>query len=203
MWLQALTPALNAIRDKLRKYYAVTKLPFVYPNSVIFQPRGKLSLFNQVSWSDYEREYDAESYSRRCRNKFVQEYENGDFSVSFELPSSVRKRPHSAIDDDDDDEYEQILQRLNVTTNSNEYDRYISSPRVNYKIFVLEWWRQNEINYSQLSRMMRGTLAVSAIGAGVERQFSRFERVITSLRHRLNPETVYEIMMYKNHLART
>src|SRR5436190_21061956 len=51
--------------------------------------------------------------------------------------------------------------------------------------------------------MMRDTLAVSAIEADVERQFSRFERVITSLRHRLNPEIVYEIMMYKNHLART
>ncbi|TMC16303.1 MAG: hAT transposon family protein [Chloroflexi bacterium] len=119
------------------------------------------------------------------------------------MPSSVRKRPHSAIDDDDDDEYEQVLQRLDATTNSNEYDRYISSPRVNYKISVLEWWRQNETNYPQLSRMVRDTLAVPATGAGVERQFSRSGRVITSLRHRLNPETVYEIMMYKNHLART
>lgn len=64
MWLQALAPALNAIRDKLRKYYSATDLLFVYPNSIIFQPRAKLSLFKQASWSGYGSSYDAESYSR-------------------------------------------------------------------------------------------------------------------------------------------
>ena len=49
---------------------------------------------------------------------------------------------------------------------------------------------------------MRDTLAVPATGAGVERQFSRSGRIVTSLRYRLNPETVHEIMMYENHLAR-
>jgi hypothetical protein len=50
--------------------------------------------------------------------------------------------------------------------------------------------------------MVRDTLAVPATGAGVERQFSYSGRIMTSLRRRLSPETVYEIMMYKNHLAR-
>jgi hAT family C-terminal dimerisation region len=50
--------------------------------------------------------------------------------------------------------------------------------------------------------MVRDTLAVPAIGAGVETQFSRSGRIITPLRHRLSPETVNEIMMYKNHLDR-
>ena len=50
--------------------------------------------------------------------------------------------------------------------------------------------------------MVRDTLAIPATGAGVERQFSRSGRIMASLRRRLSPETVYEIMMYKNHLAR-
>jgi len=50
--------------------------------------------------------------------------------------------------------------------------------------------------------MVRDTLAVPATGAGVERQFSCSGRIITPLRNRLEPETVKEIMMYKNHLAR-
>jgi len=199
VWLQALAPALNAIRDKLRKYYSASDLLFVYPNSIIFQPRAKLSLFKQASWSGYGSSYDAESYSRRCRNKFMQEYEN---EFTFPSSSPTRKRPHSAIDNDNDDEYEQALQLLDSTAHANEYDRYISSPRVDYKIAILEWWRQNEGNYPQLSRMVRDTLAVPATGAGVERQFSRSGRIITPLRCRLNPETVYEIMMYKNHLTR-
>ena len=45
-------------------------------------------------------------------------------------------------------------------------------------------------------------MAVPATGAGVERQFSRSGRIVTPLRHRLNPETVHDIMMYKNDLAR-
>ena len=50
--------------------------------------------------------------------------------------------------------------------------------------------------------MMRDTLAVPATGAGVERQFSSSGRIMISLRRQLSPDTVYEIMMYKNHLAR-
>ena len=49
---------------------------------------------------------------------------------------------------------------------------------------------------------MRDTLAVPATDASVERQFSRLGRIMTSLRRRLSPETVYEIMMYKNQLLR-
>ena len=37
---------------------------------------------------------------------------------------------------------------------------------------------------------------------GVERQFSRSGRVVTPLRHCLQPYSVHEIMMYKNHLSR-
>jgi hypothetical protein len=50
--------------------------------------------------------------------------------------------------------------------------------------------------------MVRDTLAVPATGAGVERQFNSSGRIMTSLRRRLSPDTIKEIMMYKNHLAR-
>ena len=50
--------------------------------------------------------------------------------------------------------------------------------------------------------MIRDTLAVSAIGASVERAFSLFDRVVTVTRSQLSPETIFDIMMYKNHLSR-
>jgi len=50
--------------------------------------------------------------------------------------------------------------------------------------------------------MVVDTLAVPPNGAGVERQFGRSGRIVTSLRRRLSPKTVYEIMMYKNQLLR-
>ena len=50
--------------------------------------------------------------------------------------------------------------------------------------------------------MARDYLAVPATGAGVEREFSKSGRVATSLRSRLSSNTITDIMLYKNHLAR-
>ena len=197
--MKILASTLDALRDKLRKYYSLTDLLFVYPNAIIFNPREKLELFKKPNWSGYGAEYNAESYSCRCRSKFIQDYENNE--VGSPSPILPPKRPYSAIDDEDE-EWEQVLQSVGSKKNVNEYDRYISSPLVNYKIPVLEWWRQNESDYPQLRLMVRDTLAVPATGVGVERQFSSSGRIMTSLRRRLSPDTVYEIMMYKNHLVR-
>ena len=68
---------------------------------------------------------------------------------------------------------------LNPTSTTNEYDRYVQAPPVNYKISVLDWWRVNGHLYPQLSRMVRDTLAVPATGAGVECVFSLSGQVIT------------------------
>ena len=51
--------------------------------------------------------------------------------------------------------------------------------------------------------MARDTFAVSATGAGVERQFSLSGRVATWGRALLKPETICEIMRYKDYLNRT
>ena len=50
--------------------------------------------------------------------------------------------------------------------------------------------------------MARDTLAVPATGASVERAFSLSGRVVTVIRTQLSPETIRDIMLYKNHLAR-
>ena len=50
--------------------------------------------------------------------------------------------------------------------------------------------------------MIRDTLAVPAIGADVEHVFSLCSRVVTVIRSQLNPEMIFDIMMYKNHLSR-
>src|SRR5205085_9294010 len=136
------------------------------------------------------------------REKYVKDYQN-NFREHTRSHSPIlpAKRQYSAINDQDE-EWEKVLQSIAWDKNTNEYDRYISSPVVTYQIPVLEWWRQHESEYPRLSLMVRDTLAVPATGAGVERQFSRSGRIVTPLRHRLNPETVHEIMMYKNHLAR-
>ena len=98
-WLTALAPALRSLNVKLRKYYNKTAKACVYPNGVIFQPHGKLSLFKTYSWE----EGDIDKYSQACRDKYVSEYE-GISPVDVSPPNASPKRNFSQIDDDN--EYE-------------------------------------------------------------------------------------------------
>ena len=108
----------------------------VYPNGVIFQLRGKLSLFKTYSWD----ESDINKYSQACQDRYVSEYEG--ISPVDALPSMASntsaKQSFSQIDDDDPD-YEEFLSSLNPNSTTNEYDRYIQSLPINFHIAVLEW----------------------------------------------------------------
>ena len=150
-WLKALASVLDMLWDKLRKYYSLTDASFVYPNATIFQPRGKLGLFNRSNFSAYGPNYTADAYSRRCRDRFIRDYQNNE--IRSPLPTIPRKRPNSAIDNQDD-EWEQVLQSIALEKTLNEYDRYISSPLVTYAIPVLDWWHQNDSGYPKLSLMV-------------------------------------------------
>ena len=48
-----------------------------------------------------------------------------------------------------------------------------------------------------VSKMARDVLAVPATGAGVEREFSISERIMTKQRNRLSPTTIRDLMQYK------
>ena len=100
--------------------------------------------------------------------------------------------------EDEDEAYEAFLNSLSTNSHPNEYDRYVSSPISEQWIPILQWWRDNGSQYPHVSLMVRDTLAVPATGAGVEREFSW----TSHFRHRLSPETVHEIVMYKNYLKR-
>ena len=89
------------------------------------------------------------------------------------------------------------------TTTLNEYDRYIQSPVLKYKISELDYWRDvSNTEFPQLAMMARDTLAVPATGAGVEREFGLSGQVVTRLRARLHAQTISNIMMYKSYLIR-
>jgi len=161
---------------------SATDHKFVYTDAVIFQARGKLTLFKQQSWS----EEDLQKYSDDCRQRYIDEYESRGSSPN---PQIGQKRPHSAIDDEED-EYEKALQSL-AGQATNEYDRYIHSPILKYKIDELDYWRDaSNLEFQQLSMMVRNTLAVPGTGAGVEREFSVSVRVATAVRCRLSPEAI-------------
>ena len=61
---------LFILKIKLQKYYKKTKKIFIYSNNIIFQSRGKLSLFKQYNWNE---KY-IEKYLNTCKERYINEY---------------------------------------------------------------------------------------------------------------------------------
>jgi hypothetical protein len=123
--------------------------------------------------------------------------------TSNEMAAPVGKRKYQSDDDDSDDE-DTITGRRRAKAKhiiSNEFDQYLAAPSVEDKD-TLGWWRNHAQFYPQLSMMARDTFAVPATGAGVEQEFSKSGRIATPTRARLRPDTISEMMMYKNYLIR-
>ena len=118
------------------------------------------------------------------------------------------KRKYSAISQDGD--FEQFIYSIqSQVPPQNEFDIYIKASPILLEPGVqpdvqsaLNWWAKNQDIYPGLSRMARDTLAVPCTGAGVERQFSKSRRATPWTRARLSPETIGQIMMYKDYLRR-
>ena len=191
-WIEALQPALGAMREKLAKYYRGTGKSFVYADAVIFNPRSKLELFKQSSWEDG----DLEKYRDQCRKRYIEDYEELEHIVT---PMSANKRSHDAMEDDD---FDQMLSSLTAKIKDNEYDQYVDTPPLRDGDTLDVWRTYTKTSFPRLGRQVRVTLAVPATGAGVERRFSESGKVATKLRARMQPETVCDIMMRKDYLKR-
>ena len=183
-WVKELLPAFRLMRTKLTKYYDQTVLPTVYGDGMILDPRLKLYLTRQPTWSGGKRgPYSTTGYSASCRKRYCERYEK----IAPPPPPSTtsRKRSYDGMDDDD---FEQMVSSLPMDRNTNEYDTFINAPRIVDKRPLLEIWKTSLApTLPHLGLMAREVFAVPATGAGVERQFSRSGKVETKLRARLDP----------------
>ena len=202
-WIQEIHVAVDQLSQKLEKYYTDTDMPFVYPDSCILEPRGKLILFKQPRFGGGSEGQYVEKYRVECRERYVQNYESLELSTI-----NPRKRSHEELEDDDDDDddtfrYRSFLhEQERGSTAENEFDRYLLSPSPDRKVKTLDYWRDHSPEFPRLNLMARNTFAVSATGAGVERIFSRSGRVATWTRARLKAKTIVETMLYKEFLGR-
>lgn len=195
-WINELYPALIAMRAKLSKYYAKTGKSTVYADAVILDPKQKLALFQQQSWSDI----DVNEYTNKCRSRYTSQYQNLDQRINL-ASTPTNKRSYAVMEEEDDD-FSRMLDALPSDDLENEFDQYLASPRSKEKLPVLDLWRSLSEQYPHLALMVRDIFAVPGTGAGVERQFSRSGKVETKLRARIHPKTTCEIMMYKDYLSR-
>ena len=194
-WVEVLHDAVNKMAAKLRKHYDKTAKPFVYPNSVILEPRGKLILFKQQTW---DKHY-ADTYSELCRQHYITHYELVSPSApTTELASKKRKLAEIEIEHND---YRSALNKYAASgIMLNEYDRYLNTPASAND--TLESWKQLELTLPTLTRMAQDTFAVPATGAGVERQFSKSSRIATWARNQMGLKTLCEMMKANDYLSR-
>jgi hAT family protein len=210
-WSKALLTALIGMEFKLKKYYEKTGTPSVYVDAMILNPKVKLSGFRGPEWD----RTDAEEYRKQARARYMENY------ASLPLPEpaiSLKRKAHEMEhgdgdngdsdngdgDGDNGDDYDRYISSTFIETTTeavNEFDAWIAAPRQNAKC-TLSWWSRNWRDFPRLAMMMRDACAVPPSGSGVERQFSIAGRVATWQRNRLSPQSICNIMFYKNHMDR-
>ncbi|GES80459.1 zinc finger BED domain-containing protein RICESLEEPER 2-like [Rhizophagus clarus] len=80
----------------------------------------------------------------------------------------------------------------------SEFDHYLKADRAQALCDILNWWKQHEEEYSNLSNMARDYLGIPATSAPSKRIFSSAADVITYDRASLAPETVHAVMCLKH-----
>src|SRR5579859_5236754 len=109
------------MRVKLNGYYDKTKVPFVYADTMIINPRNKLSIFKENTWSDI----DCEPYVEACRRRYELEYK----SMGKTPPSTIPMKRRAPDDDDDDDDYfhAMLAKHAQQCPCADDYEHYIGS----------------------------------------------------------------------------
>jgi hypothetical protein len=158
--------ALETMKAKLQEYYDKTNVPFVYSDAMILNPRCKLSIFSEPTWSDI----DCTPYTEGFRRRFETEYKsNGTAAATWR----GLKRP--ADDIEEDDEFEALLaQRAAKRSRGDDYKRYMEIPNDSTIKSALGYWKVHGPSFPDLAKMARDTLPVPASGSSVERLSVQF-----------------------------
>ena len=91
-----------------------------------------------------------------------------------------------------------VFKRRHVE-NVDDFKTYLTAPIIsNENLDPLEWWRINETQYPQLSKMARDYLAIPATSVPSEQCFSISKNLITNNRNRLMGKTVRMCMCLRS-----
>jgi hypothetical protein len=196
-WIDQLTEACQAMRQKLVQYYTDAN-HFVFSEAIILDPTIKTRLFETRTYQQYGLDYKT-IYTDQMRRRFESTYADLDIGDAPSIASSGMKRKRE--DDFVDDFKRTLLEDMN-TKPENEFDRYLQAPNSTDIRSTLDYWRLNCFDFPRMAMMVRDVYAVPASSAGVEREFSKGGKIAIPTRARLNPDTIEEAMMYKAYLDR-
>ncbi|CAB4431869.1 unnamed protein product [Rhizophagus irregularis] len=174
--------AATAAKNKIEEYYPTTG-GHIYIIATAMDPRLKLQYYDDNDW---EAEYILEA------KKIVTDIWNNFYKNNIDISQSS--------DNLEDDLLSHIFKKRKKrkTERDDELKSYFREPTISKSTDVLAWWKVQEANYSNLSKMALDYLAIPATSAPVERIFSSGTDLVTQKRCSLKGETIRELMCLKS-----
>lgn len=164
--------------EKLEKYKGLinvqdNEIPFV---AVVLNPALKLAYFKQ------------HNYGRR---------EILEIQKAISLKLSDSANIDSEEEDTDDGLTAHMFQRPAIS-NPKEFERYLQLPLSSKKVDVLQFWKTNEEEFPEMSKLARNYFGIQSSSVAVERDFSAGADLIRPTRSSLNTKSIKALMCLKS-----
>ncbi|PIL31003.1 hypothetical protein GSI_05696 [Ganoderma sinense ZZ0214-1] len=208
----AIAVACGLAKNILDKYYSLTDGSATYRIAMILHPRYKLSYFRKLKWTkgwqqtvhklvkqEYANTYagrfdgsqdkpesNADDSSRPNSPSQSSTYENNNSEGAWVDvdPSDDGRNLFNILDDFDADPDEDIRDKL---------EHYLTAPTQKVTD-VIQWWKDRQGIYPNLSRMAIDYLTIPATSIDVERLFSHGQLILSHVRSRLSAQTMRAIL---------
>lgn len=167
----------------LDKYYGMMDRAPVYYAAVALDPRMKFEYF-QGEWPEAWVMIAKKGVKKLWEKNFKKENNAGSL-VSTPLTFVSKLEEHK-------------FKRRKLTENMDELDIYLSTPADIHVKDVRVWWKNQEGNFPQLSKMALCLLSIPSMSADIERVFSSTKLMITDQRYSLKEDGVEAQECLKN-----
>jgi hypothetical protein len=183
--------AVNNAWLKLTKYYNLTDDSPAYTAAVVLNPRYIWTFFERTWRTKPEWISHAKAQVQKLWDTYKEQHTVSESNESRASTPLVRRKRtgldlfmESIVDDD-----------LNSGSAENDYQKWVKRDRLKWDnslqpFDLCTWWRDNSGQYPTLSRLARDLLAIPAMSAENERNFSSAGHLISSRRTELDMRTV-------------
>lgn len=210
---------IASARAKLSKYYNESDMSTTYYAAHYLIPYLKDKLFESTTWEALPHEEPwTERYRDNLKARFNHHYryvavcdQNSSSGPEKSNGSHSRNSSESGFrshynifadrvgEDNDEEEPDNLHDEMNLYLNEARIRRDHSQSESQQ---ILEYWKSREVCWPRLTSMARDVLAVPASGIDVEQLFSQGRNTVSVHRHRLNEDTISDIMMYRTAAGR-
>lgn len=189
--------------QKLNEYYIKLGESPLFSAAVILHPSLSLHWLEE-RWSDKDQLtwlYDAKQGLLSFWERW---YQCDDNQGKNQQPETQQQSQVIIQRRREDSKYQQWLNSMTIklSDDGSELDRYY---RLNLPQQVddpIQWWLSQQSSFPTLSKLALDLLAIPAMAADCEREFSLAKLTLSSQRHSLQPETLEKLQCLKNWLHR-